>query len=124
MSASARDVVALLRERKRQPDDIVPCRLLADWLDDFGGPNERALAELIRHDCALEAYPEGDAARRALIRDAWPPPALRRHPWRVWRGLFRVGYEASDHSDAPVEGPSLPGGWEWAERVSVRGVKG
>lgn len=127
MSASHGDVVALLRECKRLPDDSVPSHVLADWLDDFGGAAERALAELIRHDCALETYPGdayGDRQRFLAHREAWLGPDLDRSGWRVWRGLFRVRYEAADWSAQTVAGPGLPGGWEWVERVAVRAVKG
>src|SRR5687767_753912 len=95
------EVLALLADIKQEPDDDGLRLILADWLEDHGGPLDRARAELIR--CQVEharlpahdprRFPLGGRARqleRQHLRD-WLGPLER---WAVdpvhRRGLLTV----------------------------------
>ncbi len=61
-------VLALLRAAKEAPEDDTPRLVLADWLQEHGGPPDLARAEFVRVQCALARLPKGDSRRAALQR--------------------------------------------------------
>src|SRR4051794_18124688 len=96
--------VALLKAIRANPGDDAPRLVYADWLDEHGGPEERARAEFIRADCALaqlspaaEDNPEWRQARDRVLaletahKAAWAIP-LGLTPDRVQyqRGFVRA----------------------------------
>jgi uncharacterized protein (TIGR02996 family) len=58
---------AFLQAIIESPDDDAPRLVYADWLDDHGGPAERARAEFIRVQCALTAGRPEDRRSRKLL---------------------------------------------------------
>jgi uncharacterized protein (TIGR02996 family) len=76
-------VLALLAESKANPQDDVPRLVLADWLDDQGGPANQARAELIRTQCRLAHLPEHEPERGDL--EKWAQE-LENHHGRDWLG--------------------------------------
>src|SRR5262249_24080769 len=123
------EVVALLRECKNRPDDLTSFLVLADWLDEHGQDAERAMAALIRHDCSLDEplpHPSENETRDQLLRshrDSWLPEGPVPRDCRIGRGLLRVGYTVQDGPQLAPPGPTLPGGWEWVERLKLAGIK-
>ena len=68
------DLVALIDAVKESPDDDAPRLVLADWLEEHGGDEGRARAELIRTQCGLSralaeaVCPDDPEPLHALLR--------------------------------------------------------
>jgi uncharacterized protein (TIGR02996 family) len=71
---------AFLEAIREAPDDA-PRLVYADWLDDHGGPDGAARAELIRVQCALASLPEDDLGRPALAEREKGLLAAHRPAW-------------------------------------------
>lgn len=88
MSAPRPEVLALLQDIKRNPDDNTPRLIFADWLEENGDPR----GEFVRVQCALATCTPADPRRPVLqkrekdllarYRDAWLEPWLEdvHHP--------------------------------------------
>jgi uncharacterized protein (TIGR02996 family) len=76
----------LLADIVANPDDDVPRLIYADWLDDMGGPVERARAEHIRLQVMLARMSEDDENRPE--REA-QERRLRKRYERHWLGSLR-----------------------------------
>jgi uncharacterized protein (TIGR02996 family) len=50
----------LLAAVVENPDDDAPRLVFADWLDEYGGEDDRALAEFIRLECAADKLSDSD----------------------------------------------------------------
>ncbi|MFO0878482.1 MAG: TIGR02996 domain-containing protein [Gemmataceae bacterium] len=75
--------VALRREIVESPDEDLPRRVYADWLDDHGGPADQARAEFIRLQLDLHDLPPDDESRSLLERQE---RRLRKKHEREWLG--------------------------------------
>ena len=64
MTATTED--AFFHDIREHPEDDVPRLVYADWLEEHGGEQARARAELIRVQCRLERLPEEDQERAGL----------------------------------------------------------
>jgi uncharacterized protein (TIGR02996 family) len=78
---------ALFRAVPEYPDEDTPRLALADWLDEHGGPADRARARFIRLQCDLARADAYTPARRDLVREA---AALRDTHGKDW-GAFPEG---------------------------------
>jgi uncharacterized protein (TIGR02996 family) len=65
------EVLALLRACKEDPEDDAPRLVLADWLEEHGGPADAARAEFIRMQCELARLDEEDPRRGELQGREW-----------------------------------------------------
>jgi uncharacterized protein (TIGR02996 family) len=101
---------AFLQDIKEHPEDDTPRLVLADWLEEHGGPTEAARARLIRAQCALARLDEDDPARAPLqeqvrqLIDAhgqqWLGPLVARVLEATWhRGLCRIELGADNFLD-------------------------
>jgi len=79
---------AFLADVKENPEDDTPRLILADWLDEYGGPADQARADLIRTQIEKARLPQGHPdhfvlgqRERELIQrwgSAWVGPLLDR----------------------------------------------
>jgi uncharacterized protein (TIGR02996 family) len=60
------EVLAFLAEIKDHPDEDTPRLILADWLEEYGGPADAARAEFLRLQVRKARLPAGDPERYAL----------------------------------------------------------
>jgi uncharacterized protein (TIGR02996 family) len=113
---------AFLRDILDHPDDDVPRRVFADWLDEHG---EADRAEFIRAQVRLSTVPEGAGERLELGRRERQLLREHRDRWLApLRGLvrdahFRRGFVESAQFDAET---FLDHGDEVFAREPVRGV--
>src|SRR4051812_12435950 len=101
------ELVSLLRAAKQSPEEDAPRLVLADWLEEHGGPADKGVAELIRLQVLLARRGGDGAEQRALQkreREAWKAcskawlAGLRKcfpEQWTVERGLVGVGTTAA-----------------------------
>src|SRR4051812_38593601 len=99
------DLLGLLAGCKERPEEETPRLVLADWLEEHGGPEEQARAEHIRLEVECERLPRHDHRRIALQRHAdelkrqhgpaWLGSLAQRVPtWWLQRGLVWVRVSA------------------------------
>ncbi len=62
------DGEALFQALLANPNDDGPRLAYADWLEEHGGPEDRARAEFIRLQVQLARLPEGDSVREQLAQ--------------------------------------------------------
>jgi uncharacterized protein (TIGR02996 family) len=88
----------LLDAIHEHPHDDVPRLVYADWLDDQGGPDNEARAELIRVQCQLDQLPGNDPRfdslqeREAELRQTWGKKWWAAMPKGCRRGNFHRGF--------------------------------
>jgi uncharacterized protein (TIGR02996 family) len=82
------DEEALLRAIREQPDDDLPRLAYADWLEERGGEDDLAHAELIRVQVELARLPIDDDRRAELgereERQRWIQPVVERLGFPRW----------------------------------------
>ena len=91
---------AFLNAIAETPDDDLTRLAYADWLEENGGDDELARAELIRVQCESERLPEWDRRRAPLLKRAraiirghgrdWLAPLMKRGMPKKW--TFRRGF--------------------------------
>jgi uncharacterized protein (TIGR02996 family) len=137
-----RELLALLKAAKEQPDDLTPRLVLADWLEEHGDEADRARGELVRIQCRLPSRPP-TASNDSLEITPWvtgdEASLLRRQDellaryaavwfgdirdlaldWRCKRGLLFLVVPAAK---LVQKGPAALAGteaWAWVEGVSA-----
>jgi uncharacterized protein (TIGR02996 family) len=81
------ELLSLLADAKDHPEDDGPRLVLADWVQDHGGPAGAARAEHIRLQIERARLPEEDARARALRQRE---EALEEEHGAAWLGLLKV----------------------------------
>jgi uncharacterized protein (TIGR02996 family) len=126
------EVLAFLQAIKEQPEDDTPRLVLADWLEENGGTDDQARAELIRTQVELAHLAEDDLRHAGLHRKGqelianhaerwlgrWTQLASQ---WKLQRGLFHLTLGPSITWD-PACQPGDPDGeeeWAWLEGLQV-----
>jgi uncharacterized protein (TIGR02996 family) len=85
-----------------EPHDDVPRLVYADWLEEHGGEEELARANLIRAQCELAHLPGDDPrydileSREADILARWERGWWKRMPAGCRKGRFRRGFPVPD----------------------------
>jgi uncharacterized protein (TIGR02996 family) len=95
---------AFLDDIVANPDDDAPRLVYADWLDEQGGPHDRARAEFIRLQCELPRLRPDDPRSWALDRRA--DDLLARYG-RAWSAPLRELALAEEFARGFVEGVTL-----------------
>jgi uncharacterized protein (TIGR02996 family) len=124
------DLDGLLRACQDAPADDAPRLVLADWLEERGGPNDDVLAELIRVQCRRARLKEETPEHKALVsreqellgghRGALLGPlGAYGH---LWRGLLDVlirytPFFSREVTEALQGGPGI-----WLDTLVVYGV--
>src|SRR5262245_55116771 len=130
------ELLSLLRAAKQEPNDDAPRLVLADWLEEHGGPEDLARAEFIRAQLELARDEKAEALRRrsqsranALLREhrtAWLGPLTavigkRKRP-EFQRGLLHLWAEprhvVADAGARLTDTEAI----DWVERLLVSGV--
>jgi uncharacterized protein (TIGR02996 family) len=121
LSSCPPELLDLLHAVSDRPGDEQARLILADWLDENGGPADVARAELIRLQCRLAALPPDDLAclelqrrQRDLIQahaPAWLGP-WRRCRWSLQRGSIVLHASAQQLRKAE----STPVLFAWLDR--------
>jgi uncharacterized protein (TIGR02996 family) len=125
-------VRAFLDDIKDHPEDDTPRLVLADWLEEYGGTEDQARAELIRVQCERESLAEDDPRVGGLDRRAKELIALHAEDWlgpvrglaEGWsfeRGLPRLvlGRTSSQNGADQLEGLAHTETWAWVEGIQV-----
>lgn len=123
------EVLVLLADIKRDPDDDALRLILADWLEDHGDPTDQARAEFIR--CQVEdarqspAHPRGSARARRLedLHQAIWVGALARRATRVFhhRGLLSLTISEQRLLSRQLVEMAGAEPWVWVEEVVLSG---
>ncbi len=90
---------AFLQDIIAHPEDDTPRLIFADWLEEQGGPRDRARAEFIRVQFALAGLPAGDLRRPPLEQRERDLLLAHEQEWTaglreldVWTWKFRRGF--------------------------------
>jgi uncharacterized protein (TIGR02996 family) len=130
------EVLAFLADVKDHPADDAPRLILADWLDEYGGPPDAARAEFIRTQCALGGLPTEDGRRHQLARRerelrerhqaAWLGPLGRLHSpghgCSFRRGLAAFTVDLMTLLSKAFAALAATEAWAWVDAVAVRGA--
>jgi uncharacterized protein (TIGR02996 family) len=122
------DLLALLRAAKEEPDDLVPRRLLADWLEEHGQPEraEHIRLQLERVTAVPRRPLPGPREAELLARfaDDWLGP-LRPYlmsPYELTRGLLHVTGDNRKMSSKAGRATLTPESFAWVECLRMSGV--
>ena len=124
------DLDGLLRACQDAPDDDAPRLVLADWLEERGGPNDDVFAELIRVQCRRARLKEQTPEHKALVSreqellgrhrdDVLGPLGAYGH---LWRGLLDVLIRYSPFFSGEVTAALHGGPGVWLDTLVVYGV--
>jgi uncharacterized protein (TIGR02996 family) len=116
------DLLALLAAYKVNPDDAVRMLVLADWLEEHGGPPLAARGEFVRLQSQAQRPAGGKGREQELLRqygDLWLGPLRAVAESYVWHhGLLHVGIEAAALASPAAEGLTAED-FAWVEGVTV-----
>lgn len=133
-SASRGEVLSFLADIKEHPFDDGLRLILADWLEDYGGPLDRARADLIRAQIDFARLPAEDPRRNEAGRRArqlqlkhardWLGP-LARWPTAhaAQRGLWSLSLAVSSLHSQALRSLAPTETWAWVEEVYVTGAE-
>lgn len=94
------EVLGLLQAAKEAPEEDAPRLILADWLEEHGGPADLARAEFVRAEIELARLPGEDPRRpewgsrsmklQARHQGEWLGPLYKLASCWFWRGLLSI----------------------------------
>jgi uncharacterized protein (TIGR02996 family) len=126
------ELLVFLDEIKGRPHDDTPRLVLADWLQEYGGPAESARGELLRVQVLRHQLLPGDPRLPALRRregellrqhlDAWAGPLVEHFVWRFERGLLHLEARAEKLLSPEVAALLTPDLCLWVESLAVGGM--
>jgi uncharacterized protein (TIGR02996 family) len=119
------DLLALLAAYKVNPDDPVRMLVLADWLEENGGPLLAARGEFVRLQSRSQRAIGNKERQDELLRQhgaQWLGPLLAVAETYVWHhGLLHLGVKASALASPAAERLTADD-FAWVEGVTVSGV--
>jgi uncharacterized protein (TIGR02996 family) len=120
--------------RAADEDDLTPFLVLIDWLEEHGGEEEKARAQLLRWQCEAKSLVEESRDHTELLermdqferehRAAWLgclADVVRR--WAVLNGLYQVTYSAQMFTEQPAfESAEARVVWPWVREIRLLGI--
>jgi uncharacterized protein (TIGR02996 family) len=133
-AASVRpEIRVFLEEIKNRPEDDTPRLVLADWLQEYGSPEEAARGELLRIEVLLGQMLDSDPRKQVLRRrrgdllrqhlDLWLGPLIQHFTWSFDRGFLHLETRAVTLLKQEVEALAVPEVCLWLESLKVREVE-
>jgi uncharacterized protein (TIGR02996 family) len=127
------EIRAFLREIKEHPDDDTPRLVFADWLQEYGTPDEADRGELLRLQVLRHQLPEDDPRHDPLGRremelqrrnlDAWVGPLVDHFVWDFVRGFLHLTARAGRLLSPEVMTLAVPEICNWMESLKVEDLR-